>query len=291
MIIKSLTWKSAKTPYPLLNYIFSGIDKLIRGQVFYHNIRVPSFSGAMDQFREQMRYLKKRINGITFYHIIISASPEDSKNPLFTQEVFEDLALKYIKLRGAENAVILGAVHNEKNRHFHLIISSNEYKSKQNIRIDKSRFIELRREFEEYQLSKYPFLDKSIVYIDKELKQQRDIETEDKNKRKRNFDDMKRRIEKVVMKCFKASNTKDEFTDRLLQNQHEIYRRKSGSPCGVLIGDKQEKLRFDKCGISAQMFKDMEGYEIDIYEKRRKELEILSSSSNKKIDKNLGINL
>ena len=130
-------------------------------------------------FKENDKYRRKRKNGIVLYHDIISFHPKSRTYLLKHQFILEDFATKYINKR-AKNSLALMQVHTDKDHlHMHILISPNEKYTSKSTRISKSKFTQIRRELEAYQLERFPELEHSYIH---QSNQQNKIEKERQDK-------------------------------------------------------------------------------------------------------------
>lgn len=221
-----------------------------------NHIKTLDFSKIHKEFLTQDTYRKKRNNGISYYHEILSFSAKSK--PHLTLDKIEDLTNKYLELRQGNQAVALGALHEEKDHlHIHLILSATKYKSNESLRLSRNDFIQVRQDLEIYQIEKYPELNDSIVYHGKEKKLYNKKEI-DKNKRAQNEFQMKTRLDKNeptkkqilhirVSEILKTSKTPKEFLMTLKnENDFDLYEYR-GKITGIIFEEK--KYRFSTFGI------------------------------------------
>jgi len=276
MIIRSLRWH---VPFPrkLLEYVTNEKKRAQLMEPIYHNVREPTVEGAIAQFKENDKYRRKRKNGITMYHEIISFHPEDAKH--LTPETLDDISRKFIELRGPEAIVVAQAHLDQEHIHIHLAFTANKYQSRETIRLSNHDFIRIRKEMEEYQLSKYPELNKSVVYLDKDISFH--AKSKDQNTRKskeyhRNRaaqnPSKKETIAMSVHQALQTSKSKEAFFDQLLQKGYLPYEYR-GKTNGIIVDGK--KYRFSNLGITKEQFQFLDKSEKTEIEKHLQKLESL----------------
>lgn len=228
MIIKFKTRKNIYTAKQLVQYILTDKGRIkdpFDSFVLLQNIPTLDPSQMHKAFVTNDRYRKQREGGTTLYHDQIAIHPKDKA--VVTDEMLKDLLLKYIELRGAQQALVIGKAHTHgPHPHLHVMISATEAKSSQSLRLSRAEFDELRRAFEAYQVEKYPQLSHSVRHLDKP-KKPRDLLAEDRNGRKESeFQIIKRcgvrslrktKLREALERVFSESETKVEIEKELGQ--------------------------------------------------------------------------
>ncbi len=236
----------------------------------YHNIKNPN--NALKEFYANEKYRKKRKNGVALYHEILSFHHLDSKK--LTLPKLNDIASKYISIR-ASNALCLASPHFDKgNVHIHFCFSGTEYKSSKTIRMNNYTFKNILLEIEDYQKSKYPELNNSIVYgknIDLSKKKNAEKEFQLKKRllvKKKKTD--KIQLTEEVNFIFLESSNKADFLNKLTEKGFEIYyyRKKA---TGILFN--QRKYRFSALGLGKSKF--------TLLEQRKDEIKAISQNRRK----------
>ena len=209
MIIKTLSRRGSGFD-KAISYVDKNQEQTEKSKLFdenfriYHNIIGNTKEDAIQAFKENYQHKKKRKNGISMHHEILSFHKDDK----VTQKAIEDLSQKYIDIR-AKNAVVYGAVHTDKKHiHCHLIISANEVGSSKSIRLNNKKFKEVRIQLETYQQKHYPELHRSLVYLGR--KQERSREKEDTNNRDQKYMELQKRLKSEA----KNKNTRKKVTDK-----------------------------------------------------------------------------
>lgn len=161
MIVKSMSRK-APSFGQLLKYMR---DSKSLGPAICHNLS----AGAHDlaaiekEFLGNYNFLPPRKNGNVLYHEVLSFS--DFDRPNVTPKIIEDLTRKYLDLR-APFALAFAQAHLGENEcaHVHIMISANNRGSYRRVSLSRAEFGKIKRQLEEYQKSRYPFLEHSIVF-------------------------------------------------------------------------------------------------------------------------------
>ncbi|MBN4056107.1 relaxase/mobilization nuclease domain-containing protein [Rhodothermus sp. AH-315-K08] len=232
----------------LIEYVRT--DKGRRGEggfEIFHNLN-PTRDLAT-QFQENDRYRKRRRGGVVVYHEMLSFHPKDRSN--ITGAMLEDLARKYIELRGS-SALCYGAAHlAEDHPHVHLVFSGTECCSKKTLRLGNVEFRKVRIELEKYQLEKYPVLEHSIVYLEARERSRRtwqgqthptDREHQYQKRTGEGRGTVKGELSRLVSRCFDAASDLLSFRNLLRKRGVETYERR-GVLTGVVSGNRKWRFR------------------------------------------------
>jgi hypothetical protein len=230
MIIKTKRSYTNQRYKQLIEYILSDKGRADQQNTFtiLHNLKSTNKDEVIQEFIENDQYRKKRTRGVVLYHEIVSFHP-DSRSVL-NLEILEDIARKFIELRG-NNALCLAKPHIENdNIHIHFCFSGTEYKSSKTIRLDNTAFKSVRINMELYQ-QKYQDLNSSIVYLNKWQKNRlmeqsttKQSENEFQLKTRTGKPSKKDLIRALVSDCYNQSSGKEDFFQRLLQQGLELYK-------------------------------------------------------------------
>ncbi len=195
----------------------------------HHNLQSTNTGTVIQEFVENDQYRKKRKKGVVLYHEILSFHPDEKSD--LSLEILEDIAHKFIELRG-KNALCLAKPHIEnENIHIHFLFSGVEYKSTKTLRLDNKSFRQVRLEMELFQ-QKYPALNKSsMVYLNKWQKNRlmendtiKQSEKETQLKRRTGKQSRKDVIRVLVRDCYLQSSNKENFFQRLVEQGIELYK-------------------------------------------------------------------
>lgn len=261
MIIKTSRYRTRKFRH-LVTYIMSDRGRVRSDETFTirHNLRSNEADGIVREFIENDTYRRKRKNGVVLYHEILSYSPKDAKNLDLT--ILEDIAQKFIELRG-DRALCLAKPHIEnKNVHIHFCFSGTEYHSPKVLRLDNVAFKQLRIDIENYQQEKYPELSDSIVYLNKWQKEQvieqeglkmSDPEYQLKKRTGKKSD--KEEVNELVQEAFSGSTSRDDFFQKLLEQGLELYKYRN-KVNGLLWNGR--KYRFRTLNISEKQLAQLQ---------------------------------
>ncbi len=168
MIIKAISHTTRNSPKKLINYIFDGRKSLLDPEgnrlVFKQHVRTFDKDKWIKQFNEletqrQSHYANK---SVVCQHIVVSFS--DKSTQYLNREIIKDLVQKFIDLYTEGNQLCVGGVHFDKgkNWHAHLVVSQLKLDGFSGWKT-KSRFAEIKKEVQNYQIENYPQLEDSIV--------------------------------------------------------------------------------------------------------------------------------
>jgi hypothetical protein len=253
MIVKFNRWKKAEFK-KLLKYID---DDKGRGKgseyAIFHNITIPKLEDAISEFQENDQYRKKRNGGVAIYHEILSFHEKDTSH--LTPDVLDDIAKKYIELRG-ESALCFAKAHiDDKHIHIHFAFSGTECFSSKTLRLDNKAFRRVKHEIEKYQMLKYPELSHSVVYHKQNEKRKKKSDREYQLKKRTQKETDKEFIRSSFDKEFQKSVSFYSFLENLKKDGFEVYLYRN-KPNGVLYNGR--KFRFRTLGFGHERFKELE---------------------------------
>lgn len=119
--------------------------------------------GITQAFKDNDTFRSHRKNGVVQYHEIISFSPEDRVVLTRDPGILMDMARKYLDIRAPNSMAIARPHFDEEHIHVHLMISGNQFQSKETSRISRMAFDRVKQQLNEYQLNQYPELSNSVV--------------------------------------------------------------------------------------------------------------------------------
>ncbi|MFA6924900.1 MAG: relaxase/mobilization nuclease domain-containing protein [Bacteroidales bacterium] len=256
MIIKI---KSHKNPNfkKLLNYMLYDKDRLFdkNGKSFAvsHNLRGNSITEWVKQFNENEKFRQnKRTDSVILTHEIISFHRDDAKN--ISIDKLEDIARQYVQERG--NGMLLAVPHFDKEHyHIHICASGIEYKTGKSMRLSKATLQNLKKKIQEYQIEKYPELNKSLVNHGNEKKAKALPEKEFKFKERTGRASDKEQLLEILNKCYTKSNSKNNFYENLKENGLQTYIR-GGKIYGVI--HKSKKYRFKTLSFTEERLQELD---------------------------------
>ncbi|KAA3625757.1 MAG: hypothetical protein DWQ02_21160 [Bacteroidetes bacterium] len=150
----------------LLGYINKEDDKNFQSLTFLHNISgIPEndIAGITQAFQNNDSFRRQRKNGVVQYHEIISFSPKDREILEKDPDILLDMARKYLDWR-APNSLAIARPHFDTDHiHIHIMISGNQYMSRETSRVSQTEFNQIKQKLHEYQLEQYPELVHSII--------------------------------------------------------------------------------------------------------------------------------
>ena len=159
MIIKSLTRKNTSFKQ-IVKYVLTDkgniTDPYASFTVLQNLLHQPTEIAAIaESFERNDVFRKKRKNGVSLYHDILSFDQKDS--PVLTDEKLEAIARKYIELRGGDKSLALAKPHySEKHWHIHIVFHGSELLSSKNLRMDKKQFAGVKAKIQQFQLEEFP---------------------------------------------------------------------------------------------------------------------------------------
>lgn len=266
MIIKSLSIGN-KSKYRIKQLVRYVLEDGVENQNPFERFLILNHINTLDTskihkaFLEQDKYRTKRKNGVCYFHEILSIHPKDVEH--VTDEILEDLAKKYIEIRGANETIALVKPHFEKSHHhIHCIISATKYKSDESLRLDNENFWRVRIEMETYQKRKYPQLKHSLVYLDKDKKRRNKTESDRKKRTESEFQ-LKARLKGTPTKkeilnqrvseiLGQVKNPKEFLLALKSEPDFELYEYR-GKITGIIFQNK--KFRFKTIGIGKDKLK------------------------------------
>lgn len=281
MIIKFKTRKNIYTAKQLVGYLLTDkgkIEEPFSGVTFLQNITRVDPETMHRDFTDNFKFQPKRKLATALYHEVLSIHPKDERH--VTEDMIRDMMRVYVKMRGAENALVLGKYHSsEAHKHIHFMLSGGDYKSKKRLRMSKARMKKLLKEFERYHQKTYPELKHSIIHLKEKVRSQSISENpfvkEDKSTRKEKEYQVKRRYEKegkgrmtqkekVTEKVNKLLNGSPSFTvlvERIFAAKDLQMYTYRGKIKGVIFTNekgKSRKYRFETLGIEVEKIRSLE---------------------------------
>ncbi|QKJ32464.1 relaxase/mobilization nuclease domain-containing protein [Mucilaginibacter mali] len=144
----------------ILRYIAND-QKTGQVRVYTSNLRSDSIAGYVSEFVENESFRRvDRSDAVRIYHEIVGFGDEDRK--YLTEEVVDDLAREYMRLRG-ETGVMLGMAHYDQDHvHLHFCVSALHYRTGWSFGMSNAQMRELKERFQEYHRLKYPELASSL---------------------------------------------------------------------------------------------------------------------------------
>lgn len=247
-----MIYKTLSRHTPSYGSLISYITKEGKGKdngpvhVFTHNFRGANAKEWIQEFKTNESFRRHpRADQVFLRHSIISLSPDEDPQHA-TREVMEDLARKYIQLRGEEGMYIVG-IHEEKS-HLHAHIAESGLKLYTGIahRMTKDDMHRIKVELQEYQKDKYPELSFSIADHGKGAEYLRDAEWHLKKRNERAL--TKETIRENVALAYAQSKTQKEFLEYLRDECGLHHYERNGRMQGLVDGEGT-KFRFSNLGV------------------------------------------
>jgi hypothetical protein len=250
MIIKILNRHNASYSN-LIEYIFKE-GKTPNGDphIITNNLRSDTKEGWVKEFlynEANRKHIRK--GQIYLTHEIQSFSNKDGK---VSREILDDIAKKYISLRGREALVVAGIHEDKDHSHIHFCISGTKLHTGLSMRMSHAEMLKLKLDIQEYQREKYPTLEHSIVNhgSGREYLNHREYHVKKRGDKK-----LKReQLMEIVKDCFTKSKSQNEMLE-LLRAQNLNHYERAGKVTGIYADDK--KYRLSTLGISNDMFNSL----------------------------------
>ena len=216
-----------------------------------HNLKGDSITSWVKQFeKNETNRQRHRSNSVFITHEIISWHREDTKH--ITLAKMETMAREYIKQRNQRGLYV--AVPHFDRSHFHIhVCASGVDQSGKSLRLPKPELQKLKKEFQQYQIDKFPELSKSIVNHGKGEKPLL-TEKEYQFKLRTGRETEKEQVIEILKTCFKKSISKNDFYTQLKKSGLETYER-SGKITGIKKGNI--KFRFSRLGFTEQRIEEL----------------------------------
>lgn len=158
MIVKSLTRKSPSFKQ-LIRYLHKRISVKTVPWIVGHNIEgsIYSIDDVTESFRKNDHFRKKRKNGVSMYHEILSLPPEIKNVCLASPSKFEHITREYIKSRSPNGiAYAIPHFYQNNNPHVHIVFSANELESGKSIRVSKKELEVIKKSVNKLEQEYFP---------------------------------------------------------------------------------------------------------------------------------------
>jgi len=200
---------------------------------YTQNLRSDNINGYVKEFIENEAFRRNvRTDQIHLFHEIVSFGVAERE--IITPAMIDDLARRYMRLRG-DASVMLGYPHFDRDHiHLHFCVSALQYRTGKSAGLSKQQLQELKLSFQEYHKQHYPELTKSApqhgrggAYL-----------THGQWHAKR-----RKEVEQTVQQCFDKAKTQNEFLALMRDADLHHYERN-----GIATGITHEgvKFRFSK---------------------------------------------
>ncbi len=242
-LVKILTHKRPKFEY-LLRYMIDNDERLFdshgKSFVIKHNVRGTAIEDWVKSFKENEKHrLRKRSNSVYLNHEIISFHRDDTKH--LTQEKLALLIRQYIKMRNPKGCYVAVPHFDRYHVHVHVCSSAIEYRTGKSMRMSRQELTDLKKNFQHYQIEKFPELSRSVV---RHGWRSQTLADSDVQLMGRAGKVSKRtQVRNVIQACRQQSSSPEEFYSLLGKQGMQTYER-GGKIYGVL--HDQRKYRFNK---------------------------------------------
>ena len=249
MIIKSMSRKDDSFG-ELYDYIRKGMDGMTdQPNAYWHNT-YSSFKDrerVVNDFFDNANLLKKRKNGNTLYHEILSVKVNPNIKREKHYEALYGITHDYIRMR-ADKCLVIGGIHDEHDHHIHmhLMISANELSSSKRVRLTKKDFSTVKKLTEEKALLNWPELEQEILIGKEKPTPDKDPPSgkakTDKAKKTKPLN-QKQKFKKRIQDIFNKSATKADFFNHLSEAKIEVYSRGKTTGFKDLVTGKNHRLK------------------------------------------------
>lgn len=252
----------------LLEYMLHDKDRLFdknkKSFLITHNLKGNALAHWVNQYKENETFRKhKRINSVILSHEIVSWHKDDAKH--ITLEKLEQMAREYIKLRNPRGMFVAVPHFDKQHYHIHFCVSGIEYRTGKVMRLSREKLQALKKDFQQFQITRFPELSHSIVghgkgekplFSDKEFQMKLNGRETDKEK-----------ILAVLKTCYNKANSKESFFELVKECGLNPYER-GGKITGLVFQNR--KFRLKRLGWTEERIA-----ELDVGMKRGRELERL----------------
>lgn len=279
MIVKIKSFKKPEFKR-LLEYMLKDENRLFnqnnKSFLITHNLKGRKLEKLITQFQLNEKFrLRKRKDSVILTHEIISFHKDDSKK--ITVEKLEDIARQYINLRNPKGLFVAVPHFDKEHYHIHICASGVEYRIGKSLRMSKAGFQKLKKGIQNYQVEKFPELNRSlVVHFKKGTARKTDKEYQIRRRTVRTT--KKEKLIEIVQTCMRKSHNKDDFLSELQESGIEVYKRR-GKATGVIFGNL--KFRFSRLGFSKEQIS-----RLDIPLPRERELSDVRMKKGRNITRN-----
>jgi len=258
MIVKIKPHHNKKSFHSLLDYMINDKDRLFdnEGKSFAiaHNLKGDNIEEWEEQLRENEQYrLNKRSDSVLLTHEIISWHKDDAEN--ISLEKLEDMAREYIQQRNPNGMYIAVQHFDKEHYHVHICASGIEYRTGKGMRLAKKDLQILKQKIQQYQIEKYPELNKSIVRHGAPQKEQALLsEKEYQFKQRTGRASERDRVSVMIKTCYKSAVSKEDFFMKINECGLSTYFR-GGRTTGIVFENK--KFRFKGLGYTEQNIENL----------------------------------
>ncbi len=260
MIIKKKSYKTLRSFQQKVMYVLQ--DKGRRDPhstwAIFHNFCGTDPQQIIQEMEANAALLPPRKDRNLCLMDILSFHPKDCEK--ITEESLREVAQEYIQARGLDRHYVLAVPHiEEKHLHIHLVYSANEVGARKVQHLSNGRFGRIKRDFELWQISRFPEWIHSIVQTKKRKRKPERVKDQEIQMKKRigSTQTEKEKIWKTLSPLFARSNTMQEFCQLIGQKSpYSVYEYR-GKPNGVETKEGI-KHRFSKLQLTAKILGQLE---------------------------------
>lgn len=223
------------------------LDKEGKSFTITHNLTGNNIKNWAEQYKENENYRSiKRKDSILLTHEILSWHRDDAEN--ITLPKLEEMAREYIRLRNLKGMFVAVPHFDKDHYHIHICASGIEYKTGKSLRLAKTDLSKLKKVIQQFQIDRFPELNKSIVQHGKNDKARisdKEFQLKLRTKRETN----KEHLSAILKTCYKKANSRETFFELLKDCNVPTYER-SGKTTGVVFNEI--KFRFSRLGFGEE---------------------------------------
>lgn len=221
--------------------------------ILTHNLKGKQIESWHKQlsYNEQFRKVKRK-DSVYYTHEILSWHKDDAKN--MSLDKMEEMTKEYIKNRNPRGQYIAVPHFDKEHPHVHIMASGIEYRSGKALRLSRAAFSDLKKGMQNYQISKYPELSKSVVSHGKKvIGKISDNEFQLKLRSRR--DTYKEKFISQLKTSYQKATSPEHLKQLLSKFEMKTYER-GGKIKGVIYAN--QKFRFNRLGFTELIFTTQE---------------------------------
>ena len=192
------------------------------------------------------------MNSVLATHEIISFHKDDATN--ISLEKLEDIARQYVKERNINGMYVAVPHFDKEHYHIHICASGIEYKTGKAMRLSKTELQSVKKNIQDFQIEKYPELNKSLVNHEKKVNALTVSDKEHKYKERTGRATDKEQLLGMLKTCYKKAGSRDDFYENLHECGLTTYIR-GGKISGILYNNM--KFRINRLGFTEERLEEL----------------------------------
>jgi|GEM_PF-6019980 len=256
--------------------------------VLKHNVSSITSQGMIDEFEDnENNRIVKRVDRTLINHAILSWNSIDREH--ITDAMLQDMARKFVSLRGENNKYCFVKHEDRDAIHMHCLLSGTSLNGKSS-RISRNDFAYLKEEMDRYQKERYGMLSNSLPEHGKSKCKQALISKPYKRDERTL---VKHTLLESIETAYSRSHNKDHFLQQVRDMGYEVYLR-NGDIQGVMA--EGLKFRFSRLGFDIDRINDLDKRLVqksmllaELAHIRTRSKEIERSNQNEERFKNIGV--